>query len=116
MNTAQEYKPADIILQQMGGSRRLAVMIGAKHFFSDDNGYSLVFKFTAKAKNRANYVKITLDPSDTYTVTFSRIGRKKDKDMGIFVQQLVEISQHEMIYCDGLHQLFELETGLYLTL
>lgn len=91
---------AQTILDQLGG-KRFVTMTGAKNF--GDTGNGLAFQVPASlTKNRINAVKIVLDPSDTYTVKFLRIGRS----------DLKTISQHSMIYCDQLEDLFERETGL----
>ena len=109
-----EFKPADIILQQLGGRNRLQAMIGARDIYSDDNGLSLVFKFMQGAKNKANYLKITLADSDTYTVKFVRITRKKDPTFGVYMPVAEDVSEFELIYCDQLIELIEAETGLFL--
>lgn len=91
---------AQTILEQLGG-RRFISMTGAKNF--GDTGNGLAFQIPASlTKNRINAVKIELHPSDTYIVKFMRIGRS----------DLKTISQHDMIYCDQLEDLFERETGL----
>jgi hypothetical protein len=116
MSAQREIKPADIILQQMGGSSRLKAMIGARDFFSDDNGQTLLFKFM-KGKNGATCIRITLDPGlDLYTVKFIKIGRRKDETLPIMIPFAVTVSEHEGIYCDMLRDLFTSETGLYLSL
>ena len=53
-------------------------------------------------RQRINVVRITLTPSDTYTVVFSvlRAGN------------LRVVSTHEDIYCDGLTELFRHVTGM----
>ena len=89
------------ILSQLGGNRFVS-MTGAKNF--GDVGNGLAFQIPAKlTKNRINAVKVVLDPSDTYTVKFLRITSK----------ELKTVSEHNMIYCDQLVELFESETGLY---
>ncbi len=100
---APAQAPADIILSQLGGTGRLSAMIGAKHFFSDDDGNTLVFKF--KGSKVANYVRITLTPADTYTVDFKKIRGVEAKDVKVF----------EDVYADMLRDIFESTTGLYLT-
>jgi hypothetical protein len=91
---------AKTILEQLGGNRFVA-MTGAKNF--GDTGNGLAFQVPASlTKNRINAVKVVLDPSDTYTVKFLRITSK----------ELKTVSQHSMIYCDQLKELFESETGL----
>ena len=89
------------ILRQLGGNR-FAVMTGAKHFAELERG--LGFQIPGNlAKNGINAVKIVLDPSDTYTVKFMRIGRSK----------LTVIEEVSDVYCDMLQDVFESATGLY---
>lgn len=120
---------ADTILQQMGGARRLSAMIGAKDFFSDDGGKSLVFKFPNKQKSGPNYVKITLNGKDLYDVTFSRYGTEKEeldpeetamyKKFGIKPKGKMYtkvVKEYNDIFADQLVDIFEKTTGLYLRL
>lgn len=109
-------KPADIILQQMGGQRRLNVMIGAKDIFSDNGGNTLVFKFANQKRSKPNYIKITLNSMDLYDVEFGRAGKKKDPELGFSMPCYTEMKKVDGIYCDMLRELFETTTGLYLTL
>lgn len=95
---------AQTILDQLGGSRRLSMMIGA-HTFTD-GGSALTFKFKARAKNGANCCRIILSADDTYRVEFISLRGVKVNTKGDF----------EMVYADGLKQLFENQTGLYLSL
>lgn len=115
---AQKVVPsyADEILKQLGGRGRLKLMIGAKDFFSDDGGRSLVFKISAEAKNKIKHIKVHLNESDTYDVVFTKIVRKKDKDLNIYIQEAKEVSKHEGFYDDMLVPLIQEETGLYLSL
>lgn len=89
------------ILRQLGGGRFVA-MTGAKHLCEIERGlgFALPNNF---AKDGINAVKITLDPSDTYTVKFIRIGRSK----------LTVIEEVSNVYCDMLQDVFESATGLY---
>jgi predicted RNA-binding protein YlqC (UPF0109 family) len=96
---------ADTIWAQMGGSKAGA-MIGVKHLVGSGNALNV--RYAARAKNGANHVKIELDPSDTYTVTFYKIGKG-----GLNVQEIKSVS---MVYADSLRSLFTAETGLYLSL
>ena len=102
------------IIKQMGGMGRLKAMVGAKDFLSysaaseSEHGEGLggvAFKF-AKSKGKPDYVKIILDPSDTYTVTFGNVRgyqlKNEDKTSGV--------------YASNLRDLFERKTGLYLSL
>lgn len=93
---------AKTILEQMGGIRRLVMMTGAKNFVDHGNGVS--FKFPNK--RGPNHCKVTLDPSDTYTVEFGRMRK----------YELTNKDEMEGIYWDQLKNLFEEKTGLYLTL
>jgi len=96
---------ATTIARQLGYSTaRMGVMIGAHSFSGDAN--SLTFKFKAKARNSSNCLKVTLDPSDTYTVEFYRVRAGTVK----------VVKSYSDIYADSLKGLFESETGLYLSL
>jgi hypothetical protein len=101
---ATDLTVANTILDQMGGSGRLASMIGVYNLTGTEN--ALTFRFKARAKNGSNCVRITLEPSDTYKVEFISIRGRSVKVK----------STHEDIYCDVLRELFERETGLYLSL
>lgn len=113
MTTQTETKPADITLQQLGGSRRLKLMIGAKDFLSDDNGNTLVFKFKKGPLSPANYVRITLTPADLYDVEFKKIGRLNKTTFEVPVETT---DAFKGIGSDNLKDLFENTTGLFLTL
>jgi hypothetical protein len=96
---------ANTILAQLGGSGRLVQMIGAKHFVGSAN--ALTFQFAGRgARNQSNCIRITLDPWDTYTVEFLSCRGVKVTPKGTFTD----------IYADGLRELIEHETGLYLSL
>lgn len=91
---------ASVILEQLGGNR-FAVMTGAKNFVSDGN--SLRFKLPANfAKDGINLVRITLDPSDTYSLEFMKM-------RGTNVQT---IATREGVYAEDLRKVFKTETGL----
>ena len=91
---------ADTILQQIGGSRFLA-MTGAKNLTA--NGTGLTFRLPANfAKNGINVVRIDLTPADDYNVTFYRV-------RGTKVTTVAEVA---MVYADNLARVFTAETGL----
>ncbi len=91
---------AQTILRQLGMNVFVS-MTGARQF--TNHGNALAFKLPSSfAKNGINYVKITLEPSDTYTVEFKRIRGMK----------VTDVSMHEDIYNDSLLDLFRRETGL----
>lgn len=104
------YEMATTALNQLtnsvNGGNRLVVMIGAKNFMRDEATYTIGFKFTAKAKNKANYCRIKLNSMDLYDVDFIRI-------RGVNVKT---VSTHNDLYADMLKSVFEAETGLYLSL
>jgi hypothetical protein len=103
--------PADIILQQLGGSNRLKIMIGAHDFFSSNNGNTLQFKF--KMCKIANFIKVTLDPSDTYTVEFIKIGRRDPKTM---IPPVKTVGLFKDVYNDMLKSVIENFTCLRIAL
>lgn len=89
------------ILRQLGGNR-FVVMTGAKHLCEVERG--LGFQIPGNiTKDGINAVKITLDPSDTYTVKFMRMTRTK-------LKVVAEVSD---VYCDMLQDIFTDRTGLY---
>ncbi len=94
---------ANTILEQLGG-RRFVVMTGCRDFVGSEN--ALKFRIP-KAKDGINCCEIKLEPSDTYTVRFVRVG---DRRTGY---RVTEKSVHEDIYNDSLVELFERVTGLY---
>ena len=102
--TKTATKPANTTLEQLGGSRRLVAMIGAKDFMSSEEGRALSFKF--KGSKKANYVKITLNDLDTYDIEFGKI-------WNLTYKVKMEIAN---IYGDQLRGVIEDFTGLYLSM
>lgn len=100
---------AKITMNQLTASNngigRLSMMIGAKNFVRDENKNNVMFSFAAKAKNKANKCRITLNSMDLYDVEFFNIRGANFKT----------ISSFKNIYNDQLKELFESETGLYLS-
>lgn len=82
---------AHTILQQLGGNRFIT-MTGAKDMVGDDR--SLQFRI-GRNSSKANMVKVTLRPSDTYRVEFLRYARLEVKPVktidGIFAEQLQSV-------------------------
>jgi hypothetical protein len=94
---------ANTIALQLGGTGRLSAMVGAHNFL--DHGDALSFKF--KGSRVASYCKIKLDAgTDTYTVTLAKIRKYELHKAQVF----------DLVYADGLRELFERVTGLYLSL
>jgi hypothetical protein len=95
MNIAPE------VLQQLGGQKFL-VMTGTKPQYFDDKNNSVMFRLI-RNKSKANYMKIKLDWTDTYTVEFIKANESK-----------VEIVETRTgVYNDMLQELFTEVTGLY---
>lgn len=92
----------ETIVQQLGGSGKLKVMIGAYNFLT--NGDDLSFKF--KGSRVANYVKIKLNSLDLYDVEFGKIRGHNYKI----------VREVEGLYWDQLKPIFENTTKLYLSL
>lgn len=101
---ATDLTVANTIVSQMGGSGRLVAMIGACNFTGTEKSVS--FRFKARAKNSSNGLKVTLDPSDTYTVEFISV-------RGASLKIKESLSD---IYAEDLIRIFESKTGLYLSL
>lgn len=93
---------ATTILQQLGGSRFVA-MTGAKDFVGGDD--RLTFTVQGKGCNR---VRVTVDPSDTYTVQAMRYSPKN--------LTLRVVSEESDVYCDQLQDSFTRLTHLHTSL
>lgn len=92
---------AHTILEQLGGNKFIA-MTGAKNFVSTTNSLSLKLPGQNFTKNGINYVKVELDPNDTYSLTFSKF-------RGL---QLKKVAEHSGVYAEQLQEIFTRETGL----
>jgi hypothetical protein len=103
MTNAASLQVAETILQQLGGSGILGMMCGCKDFVGSAD--SVQFKIGSNEK-RVSLCRIVLDPSDTYTVEFY-------KGRGVNMKKVRELSD---VYADSLKDIFETETGMYLTL
>jgi len=97
----EKLQIAKTIIEQLGGNR-FAAMTGAKNFTSLGNGLSFKLPGAGFTKNSINYVKIILDPSDTYTVEFGKI-------RGINYKVINTLND---VYFDQLQEIFTRETGL----
>lgn len=93
---------ATTILSQLGGNRFIA-MTGSKQFSCTDN--LITFKVGSNPK-KVSHVRITLDPSDTYTMEFLKVSMKE-------IKTLKKITG---VYCDMLRDIFTDNTGLYTSL
>ena len=101
---------ADEIYKQLGGNR-FAFITGTKKFIGGENWLS--FRIGRNA-SKANYVKITLSPMDTYTVEFKKITmpRLSRKTWTYSEYKETLIVKREDVYCDQLQDLFTEITGL----
>lgn len=95
---------AKTILAQLGGNQFVA-LTGAKDFLG---GVDFLKMKVGKNSKGVTHVKITLDPSDTYTMEFMKWNAKK--------LEMSTIYKTDGIYCDMLQDIFEEHTGLYTTL
>ena len=93
---------ANTILKQMGGQRRLMMMIGAKNFV--DLGKGVGFRWPNKQRSKGNYVEIKLTGSDLYDMTFFNLSMKAKK----------KVKEYRGLYFDMLVDTFENQTGWYL--
>ena len=92
---------SDTILGQLGGNR-FATMTGANFFLCLERGLQFRLPRTRGfVRKGINSVKITLDPSDTYTMEFDKIGTN--------VKTIAKIPG---VYADDLRRIFTEQTGL----
>ena len=99
---------ANEILRQRGGNRFCA-MTGARNLVGAEK--SLNFKLPRGfAKDGINGVQITLDPTDTYTVRFYKLGTARSG------YRLTDVLVREGLYGDQLRTIFESATGLHTNL
>lgn len=97
-------KIAKTILSQLGGNKFIA-MTGTNNFGAGENYLQMHLRRNAA---KAKYLKITLDPSDTYSMEFfsvnNKTGAKTTKE------------SFSGVYCDQLQARFTEATGLYTSL
>jgi hypothetical protein len=103
---------ANAIKEQIG--HKALYMLGAKTLVAHKDGLS----FRIRGSNKANYVKITVAPNDTYNMEFAKIRavpilraihmtpeQEKEKSYKV-------VAEHKGIYSDMLNKIIEQETGL----
>lgn len=93
---------ANNIYRQIGGGSFF--LIGAKNHIGDDN--SLSFKVMRNAR-KVTHVRVELEPTDTYKVSFTRCYGYNDP---------VEMGSVSMVYVDQLKKVISDGTGLDLDL
>ena len=91
---------ANEIIRQLGGNK-FRVMTGARDIFADDMGVTFKIPGTT-TKKHINYIRVALDPSDTYTMEFWAYRKLNGQ----------KIAEHSMVYDDMLQDIFTAETGL----
>ena len=94
------------LTQCNNGIARLSMMIGAKNFAKSQEENFVSFRFMKGAANKSNHVKITLNSMDTYDIQFGYV-----RGLNFTVRDTFY-----GIYNDGLKEVFENETKLYLSL
>jgi hypothetical protein len=99
--TANEI--ATTILQQLGGSRKLQMMIGLKQVISEPLGVTLVFPLPSH-EGAVNRVRITLNGLDLYDMDFIRTRGTSQK----------VVKEFDNVYAEDLKSMFEKGTGLYI--
>lgn len=101
------HQVPQIILEHLGGKRFLA-MTGA--YSLSGRADALSMRLPAKStKNGCAGVRITLDPSDTYTLIAIKLAGSIAKGN----LRTVECFKESGIYCDQLADFFTEATGLY---
>jgi len=90
------------IYRQFGGNQAMAMIGGTP--VADKR--ALHIRFKARSTNKANWFIIELNGLDTYDISFIRVWGATRK----------VIKEYANIYCDQLREIFERETGLYLSL
>lgn len=102
MSTPEHVTIANTTLAQLGG-RMFLTMTGARPIAG--TGGKLFLKLPRATERGINTVAIALDPSDTYTVTFSHFNAFSKGDL------FRTIVEHSFVYCDQLQDIFTAETG-----
>lgn len=101
---ATDMSVATEIARQIGS--RAFMMMGTKgDKFGDKD--ALVFK--VRGSKRVNKIRVRLDPSDTYTVTFWKLGPAPYFEVDV-------VEEMEGVYFDMLHDVISRVTGLTLRL
>ena len=95
---------ARTISEQIGG--RAFMMLGAKDLLGDEN--SLTFRIGHNAQG-VTHIRVQLDPSDTYTMQFLKVGRAPRFERKV-------LSETDNVYVEDLRRIIEQKTGMYTSL
>jgi len=98
--TTDTLAVANTIKAQIGN--RALFMLGAHEIGGTPNALA----FRIRGSKAFNYIRVTLDPCDTYTVKFHKL----------FGGTIIATKVIDGVYSDGLHQVIELNTGLLCSL
>ncbi len=96
----QDIKIANTILSQLGG-KQFIMFTGAKNLCAIENGVQMTIPF--KTKNKSNVVRIVLNSTDIYNMSFHSWYKDSRRD----------IEEVKDVYCDQLIDIFEEKTGIY---
>lgn len=107
MSAEPTFHPGQIVLAQLGSARRIKLMTGAKHFVLTDAGVNIGLP-------GSKCVRITLDPSDTYTVETLRFARSRDVLRGKPLFSILHTASG--VHVEQLAETFTAQTGLELSL
>jgi hypothetical protein len=109
MSTPKEV--AETIILQLGGYGKLRAMIGAKDFLFSATGGDTVLSFKFKGSNKYNLCKVKYNSgADDYDMTLQKFVVRDG------MPKFTNEKTFSGVYCDQLIELFEKETGLYLSL
>jgi len=97
-----DLQVANTILEQLGGRRFLA-MTGSYNLIGSENALTMKLRRNSAG---ASHLRITLEPSDTYTMEFLRCRN----------MEAVPVRTLDDVYFDDLQRFFTDVTGLYTTL
>jgi len=99
----QSNNIAATIIRQLGGGRKLQMMIGLKQLINEPNGVTLVFPLP-KHPGAVNRVRITLNGKDLYDMEFIRTRGRSQKI----------VKEFNDVYAEDIKDRFEEGTGLYI--
>ena len=104
-NATAKFSKIETIIKQLGGAGKLRAMVGVTYFVADGEN-KICFDY--KGCRKSNKIHITLNSLDTYDIEFFKYNRK--------TFECPQVGSFENIYGDQLVEIFEVFTGLYLSL
>ncbi len=99
---------AKTIRSQIGGGAMY--MLGAK----DVVGHESALSFRVRGSREVNHIKVELEASDTYKMTFTKIGRSPSLKQLLkgATQKITTVAEVDGVYCDMLRPMIKKYTGL----